>query len=191
MRLKRLYLCAALAEGGNGPMTGMTMNRTAKTRTVWAALTVALLAGASAGSLDADRAIENGFASVIAGETGIARQAANIVAGSEDYWLRQPAGPNGQPATELERVVWHGPVAAGGKLEIGTGASRKQLDVISVEQVERPASTRIDMGTEQSVPLRVQARDGHDVSAPALWLELTAPAAINAKSDQPATAHTL
>jgi hypothetical protein len=154
-------------------MIGTTMIRSAKTSAVWAALSLALVAGVSTSTLDADQTIENGFASVISGTTDVARPAAGIVAGSEDYWLRQPVGANGVPATEVERVVWKGPVAAGGKLVIGSGSSAKQLEVISVEQAAGPATTRIDMGTGRNGPLRVQARDGLDRSAPAQWLELT------------------
>ncbi len=159
-------------------MTGMTMIRSAKTGAVWAALSLALMAGVSASALDADQSIENGFASVISGSTtDVSRPAATIVAGSEDYWLRQPVGLNGVPAEQIERVVWQGPVAAGGKLVIGSGSSAKQLEVISVEHAAEPSATRIDMSTGRSGSLRVQARDGQDRSAPAQWLELTPPEA--------------
>lgn len=138
---------------------------------------VLLASGAAAGSLSADRAIERGFASLIVDGSAAAprvtdRASENLVAGSEDYWLRQPVRSN-SAGRALERVIWRGPVAAGGTLVIGSGASRKELEVIAIEEAAAPTNTRIDMGMTANPPLRVQARDGHNMSAPAMWLELT------------------
>ncbi len=151
-------------------------------KAAWSALALGctLLAGASASRVDADRAIETGFVSVLLDQGSQIIQTPAAVAGSEDYWLRQPLNAEGSPGAELERVVWQGPIAAGGTLVIGSGSSRKELEVISVEHVDAPPVTRIEMGTAAGAGLRVQAKDGQDVSAPALWLELTAPVAEHA-----------
>ena len=158
------------------------MIRVAKNKSALAALALLLLAGASASTVNADLAIERGFATVIAqgadlpaspANTPPVNTAANIVAGSEDYWLRAPAGAAGDVSASVERVVWHGPVAAGGTLVIGSGSSRKEFEVISIEPAAEQPATRIDMSMGTPAPLRVQARDGQNISAPALWLELT------------------
>ena len=158
------------------------MIRAANNKSALAALALLLLAGASASTVNADLAIERGFATVIAqgedlptplGATAPANTVANIVSGSEDYWLRAPADANGAVSASVERGVWHGPVAAGGTLVIGSGSSRKELEVISIEPAAEQPATRIDMSMGTPAPLRVQARDGQNISAPALWLELT------------------
>ena len=162
------------------------MIRVAKNKSALAALSLLLLAGATASVFNADLAIERGFATVIAQGANLSAPAANptanmtptdtaanIVSGSEDYWLRAPADANGTGPTNVERVVWHGPVAAGGTLVIGSGSSRKELEVISIEPAAEQPATRIDMSMGTPAPLRVQARDGQNILAPALWLELT------------------
>lgn len=170
------------------------MIRVAKNKSAFAMLALVLLAGASASTVNADVAIERGFTTVIAqGEGGAqgevraqdadlpatsatvapANTVVNIVSGSEDYWLRAPANANGSVPASIERVVWYGPVAAGGTLVIGSGSTRKELEVISIEPAAHQSATRIDMTMGSPAPLRVQARDGQNITAPALWLELT------------------
>lgn len=150
-------------------------------RSIWALAVVTLGMGTSSLTFDADRTIENGFAAALTTRENAASSSSNIVAGSEDYWLRQPVGAVGADDQDVERVLWRGPVAAGGTLVIGDGDTRKEFDVISVEPSSEPAaelgSTRIDMGNATSGALRVQARDGQNASGPAMWLELTPPAA--------------
>lgn len=150
---------------------------------MWAAInksasaTVGLLlaSGACVGTIDTDGAIERGFASVIAQRVDTPRMSQTLIAGTEDYWLRQSTGASTSltGGTELEHVVWQGPVAAGGKLVIGSGSTRKELAVISIEEKAAEQSTRIDMSMPSAEPLRVEARDGQDVTAPSQWFELT------------------
>lgn len=160
------------------------MIRVAKTKSALAALSLLLIAGASASAVNADLAIEHGFATVIAQGAVLpappttmapVNTVADIVAGSEDYWLRATTDANGKGPASVERVVWHGPVAAGGTLVIGSGATRKELEVISIEPAAVQSATRIDMTMGSPSPLRVQARDGQNNTAPDLWLELTHP----------------
>lgn len=162
-------------------------------RSIWAFTVLAFGMGTSSLTFDADRTIENGFVTALTIQQTSTSQAANIVAGSEDYWLRQPADANGADAKDVERVLWRGPVAAGGTLVIGDGETRTELDVISVERSAEPGSTRIDMGNTGHGALRVQARDGHNASRPDMWLELTPPddakAAVSA--DATASGHSL
>jgi len=147
--------------------------RANKTSAVWVLLVIAGLSGTSALRLDPEQAIENGFANVIR-DSGTTPGAAIAVAGSEEYWLKQSIASKPAGTADLERVVWNGPVAAGGKLIIGQGSSSKELEVLAVEQGAPGSVTRIDMGNQTtSGSIRVQARDDHDLSAPAMWLELT------------------
>lgn len=193
------YEIAAVAEGDNPAMTRADhMNSTQtwlKMEPVWAVILLALATGASASRLDADQAIAHGFATALTLNASLetanldrsnvetaneGHAAAPVVAGSEDYWLRQPLGAGSNGTASLERVVWQGPVAAGGTLVIGTGASRKKLDVIAIEPAAEPSVTRIDMGVAAAAPLRVRTRDGQNIAAPDLWLELTHPTADHA-----------
>ena len=137
----------------------MTAKRMLKPALLIAAM--ATVAGASSRTFDGDRAIERSFAALFPTVT-VPVRGSGLVAGSEDFWLRQSVS-SGTPG--LEHVVWRGPVAAGGTLVIGSGSARKELEVISVDD---SAATKIDMGITASLPLRVQARDGQDVTAPAM-----------------------
>lgn len=168
------------------------MIRTVKSKSAMAMLSLVLAAGLSSSYLNADLAIQSGFDSLIAEREGLPHTKASLVAGSEDYWLRQPAGQDGTGTGQLERVVWNGPVAAGGTLVIGSGSSRKEFEVLSVEPSAESTATRIDMSNSAPAPMRVKARDGHDVTAPDLWLELTPPSASTASSAAAsAVGHTL
>ena len=154
-------------------MKRSAINLVVKSRSLWAFVLLALGTGASTTAFNADTAIENGFAVVLASQDSTAGIAATIVAGSEDYWLKQPTGVNGGSPDDVERVLWRGPVAAGGTLVIGDGDTRKELNVISVEPALEPSSTRIDMGNSAAASLRVQARNSLNASEPDMWLELT------------------
>ena len=128
------------------------------------------LTGMTANSLNTDKSIELGFARALSGSGGL-NTADAAVSGSEDFWLRQPSGKGHVAAADVERVVWRGPVAAGGTFVVGSGSDRKEFEVISIEQHE-PSATRIDMTASASNPMRVQARDGAKSGAPAIWFEL-------------------
>lgn len=156
----------------------MTQTAKALTPSRWAAFAVPVLValtGLSATSLNTDKTIELGFASALADRHGsaITADVTGAVAGSEDFWLRQPSG-NGDgdvAATDVERVVWRGPVAAGGTFVIGSGTDRKEFEVLAIEPHE-VSPTRIDMTATACNSLRVQARDGAKLGAPAIWFEM-------------------
>ena len=142
-------------------------------RALWSAMALALISSTHAGTFNTDPAIATGFASLLSNQSGNTKAAPSFLSGSEDFWLRQSAGSNQHQPALLEHVVWRGPVAAGGTLVIGSGSARKELEVIAIEHAAEATMTRIDMSMAPSASLRVQARDGQNIAAPAVWLELT------------------
>ncbi len=132
-------------------------------------------------SVNSDRLIESAFNRVMVPGTiqsqPTTSKTAVAVAGSEEFWLQQAADDAEANGQSLERVVWSTPLGVGDRFVVGTGAARKQLKVVAVQE-RKPDVTRIEVGSTTAKQLWVQAQDesGGTLHTMRLDVEPSAPA---------------
>ena len=120
-------------------------------------LLIVAAAGVLTMTFNSDRLIETSFNAVLEPASPSSKTVA-MIAGSEDFWLKQAAQAKPGTGITLDHVVWSKPLGVGDLFVMGTGADRKELKVVAVEE-RSPAVTRIDHSTITAKQLWIQARD--------------------------------
>jgi hypothetical protein len=164
------------------------LHRFGRTATTAVALLLTAMTGMSVGLSDPAPLIERGFNTALATSESADAPAAAPVAGSEEFWLGQRYETADLAGGRIEPVAWTAPVATGETIVIGSGKTKRELEVVGVSEVE-PEATRLDVSAGDSRRFVVTCRDRTAADDKLIRLEIVTEASQAAR--KPASSHAL
>jgi hypothetical protein len=135
-----------------------------------ALLTGAIAAGLAVALTNSDALVARSFETALAApyaDTGAASPKANLVAGTEEFWLKRARADRSQ---NIEPAAWPGDAAAlglsvGDRITVTSRSGERVLEVVAVSEADADV-TRIDTGATDSHRLLVTCRDTSAKDAP-------------------------